>query len=172
MPFAKKFRAMMDLPFPGDVLGSFVVESIEVSDDPKGGGVYAYAVRLVLYGPGGQQGVRQALKAKLAEHPTTFSAYGNPYQLWFRRPEIESLGNKRYEVRVAGAGARVYLADDLHRLLSYLDEKGLLAKEPDFPDQETLVQTYLEEYQAEIRRKVARYQGKVRRLEKKKERDL
>jgi hypothetical protein len=172
MPFAKKFRAMMDLPFPGDVLGHFVVESIEVSDDPKGGGIYAYAVRMVLCGPGGQQGVRQALKSKLAEHPTTFSAYGNPYQLWFRKPEIESLGNKRYEVRMAGAGSRIYLADDLHRLLSYLREKELLAPDPDFPDQETLIENYLQEYQAEIRRKVARYQGKVRRLEKKKERDL
>ena len=166
MPFAKKFRAMMDLPFPGDTLGGFVVESIKVSDDPKGGGIYAYAVRMVLRGPGGQQGVRQALKAKLSEHPTTFSAYGNPYQLWFHKPEIEPLGNQRYEVRIAGAGARVYLADDLHRLLSYLEEKGLLAMGPDTLDQETLVETYLEEYQAEIRRKVARYQGKVRRLEK------
>lgn len=166
MPFAKKFRAMMDLPFPGDALGDFVVESIEVRDDPKGGGIYAYAVRMVLCGPGGKQGVRQALKAKLAEHPTTFSAYGNPYQLWFRKPEIESLGNQRYEVRVAGAGARVYLADDLHRLLSHLEQKELLATSPDLPDQEMLVETYLEEYQAEIRRKVARYQGKVRRLEK------
>ena len=172
MPFAKKFRAMMDLPFPGDTLGSFVVESITVHDDPKGGGIYAYAVRMILCGPGGQQGVRQALKSKLAEHPTTFSAYGNPYQLWFRKPEIESLGNKRYEVRVAGAGARVYLADDLHRMLSYLKEKGMLATDPDGLDQGTLVETYLEEYRAEIRRKVARYQGKVRRLEKKQERDL
>ena len=89
--------------------------------------------------------------------------------LWFRKPEIESLGDKRYKVRVAGGGARIYLENDLYRLLAYLEEKGLLAEAPETPDREVLVETYLQEYQAEVRRKVARYQGKVRRLEKKEE---
>ena len=41
---------------------------------------YAYAVRMTLSGPGGQQGVRRALKALFSAHPMTFSGYGNPYQ--------------------------------------------------------------------------------------------
>ena len=61
MPFADKFRAMMDFPFPGDTLGGLIVESVEVSHHGGSAGVYCYDVRLVLRGPGGQQGVRRAL---------------------------------------------------------------------------------------------------------------
>ena len=95
MPFAKKFRAMMDFPFAGDIVGGFTVESVDVHDEPHVSGRYTYSVRMVLQGPGGQQGVRRALKSLFASHPMTFSGYGNPYQLWFRRPKIESLGAKR-----------------------------------------------------------------------------
>jgi hypothetical protein len=165
MPFAKKFRAMMDFPFAGDTIGDFDVESVDVRDVPGGSGRYAYAVRLVLRGPGGQRGVRSALKALFSSHPTTFSGYGNPYQLWFGKPEIESLGDKRYLVRVQGAGARVFLADELQRFLAYLDEQGLLATRSERAAPEALVETYMEGYRAEIRRKVDRYRGKLRRTE-------
>jgi hypothetical protein len=163
MPFAKKFRAMMDFPFAGDTLGDLTVESVDVRDVPGTTGQYAYAVRIVLRGPGGQQGVRCALKALFSSHPTTFSGYGNPYQLWFGKPEIESLGNKRYAVSVKGAGARVFLEDELHRFLGYLDEQGQLAARPDQAAQETLVETYLEGYRAEIRQKVDRYRSKLQK---------
>lgn len=33
MPFASKFRAMMDFPFPGDTVGGYRVESVEVAVD-------------------------------------------------------------------------------------------------------------------------------------------
>jgi hypothetical protein len=164
MPFAGKFRAMMDLPLVGDTVGGFAVESVDVSHESCGPGLYTYSARITLHGPGGKQGVRQALKALLSSHPTTFSGYGNPYQLWFGRPEIESLGDKRYAVRVQGAGARVFLEDELHRFLRYLNETEQLASRPDQAVRETLVETYLEQYRAEIRRKVQRYQGKLRRI--------
>ncbi len=127
MPFARKFRAMMDFPFPGDTVGDFTVESVDVHDEHGGGEGYVYGVRMVLRGPGGLQGVQRALKTFFAQHPTTFSGYGNPYQLWFRKPEIESLGEQRYAVDVKGAGARVYLEPELARFLQYLDEAGRLA---------------------------------------------
>jgi hypothetical protein len=149
MPFAKKFRAMMDFPFAGDVVGDFVVERVDVRDEPHGSGQYGYAVRMTLCGPGGQQGVRRALKALFSSHPMTFSGYGNPYQLWFGKPEIESLGDKRYAVQVKGAGARVFLEDELRRFLEYLDEEGQLATRPDQAGQETL----------------ARYRSKLQRTE-------
>lgn len=165
MPFAKKFRAMTDVPFPGDTVGPFVVEQVDVRDERGGSGGYAYSVRMVLRGPGGQQGVRRALKALFSSHPVTFSGYGNPYQLWFGKPEIESLGEQRYTVSAQGSGARVYLEDELHRFLGYLEEEGKLATPPGPLDREALVETYLEGYRAEIRRKVARYQGKLRRTQ-------
>jgi hypothetical protein len=126
---------------------------------------YAYSVRIVLCGRGGQQGVRRALKSLFSSHPTTFSGYGNPYQLWFGRPEIESLGDKRYEVRAQGGGARVYLEDELRRFLRYLDEQGHLAALSEKLVGEALLEMYLGSYQAEIKRKVDRYRRKLRKTE-------
>jgi hypothetical protein len=161
MPFAKKFRAMMDFPFPGDTIGDLTVESVEVVDERSGGEGYVYGVRMVLRGPGGVQGVKRALKAFFSQHPTTFSGYGNPYQLWFRKPEIESLGDQRYTVTVKGAGGRVYLEQDLSRFLQYLTEGGLQAVPLDPTAQEQLVEAYLERYQGEIKRRVERYYRKL-----------
>ncbi|MCJ7738320.1 MAG: hypothetical protein MUQ10_13580 [Anaerolineae bacterium] len=161
MPFAKKFRAMMDFPFPGDTVGDFIVESVDVRDERGGSEGYVYDVRMVLQGPGGQQGARRALKSLLTQHKTTFSGYGNPYQLWFRKPEIESLGDKRYEVRVKGAGARTTLEPELDRFLAHLEESGYLAASDGPAVGETLVETYLEQYRSEIQRKVDRYRRKV-----------
>jgi len=163
MPFAVKFRAMMDFPFPGDTLGDLTVEDVDVQHEGIGPGQYAYTARIVLRGPGGQQGVRRALKSLLSAHPMTFSGYGNPYQLWFGTPEIESLGDKRYAVRIQGAGARVFLDDELKRFLAYLDEEGQLVPRPDAAG--GLVDAYLRRYQAEIKRKVDRYRRQLRRIQ-------
>lgn len=160
MPFAKKFRAMMDFPFPGDRVGDFLVESVSVEDEwghPEG---YVYAVRMVFQGPGGKQGLLQTLRPFFAQHPTTFSGYGNPYQLWFRKPEVESLGDKRYAVTVKGSGARFYLEQDLERLLAYLEDAGHLT----VPDKQGVLQTYLETYKAEIKRTVDRYRSRLRKV--------
>jgi hypothetical protein len=165
MPFANKFRAMMDFPFARDTVGDFAVESVDVRDERGGSEGYVYAVRIVLRGPGGKQGVRRALKPLFSSHPTTFSGYGNPYQLWFKKPEIESLGDKRYAVSVKGAGARIYLAPELDRFLGYLEDKGHLAAQPDSPIREAVVETYLEQYRAEIRRQVDRYRRKLQKTE-------
>jgi hypothetical protein len=163
MPFADKFRAMMDFPFPGDRLGAYLVESVDVGHESGGPGIYKYAVRLVLCGPGGQAGVRQALKPLFSTHCTTFSGYGNPYQLWFGRPEIENLGDGRYAVTVEGAGARTYLEDDLERFLTYLiDERGLQPP-PNPAETKVLVDEYLDQYRAEVKRLVDRYRTRLRR---------
>ena len=163
MPFAIKFRAMMDLPLAGETVGGLIVERVEVGHEGKGPGLYGYAVRIVLQGPGGQEGVRRALKALFASHPLTFSGYGNPYQLWFGKPEIESLGEQRYAVSAEGAGARVFLEEELQRFLGYLAENGQLAAGREQTGGETLVRAYLQEYRAEIGRKVTRYRSALRR---------
>ncbi|HNT77385.1 MAG TPA: hypothetical protein PKH77_20415 [Anaerolineae bacterium] len=170
MPFAKKFQAMMDVPFPGDAVGDFVVESVEVQDEwgaAEDG--YVYGVRMVLRGPGGKQAALRALKPLFSQHPTTFSGYGNPYQLWFRKPEIESLGDQRYAVCVKGAGMRVHLEPELARFLSHLADANQLATPPDPATQEALVAAYLEQYRAEIKSLVDRYRRKVAKTENVKE---
>ena len=160
MPFAKKFRAMMDLPLPGDTAGDFVAESVAVDDLRSGWDGYAYSVRMVVQGPGGKQGVRRAFREMFAERVTTFSSYGNPYQLWFGKPEVESLGDRRYAVTVAGAGARIDLTKDLERFLDYLEVAGHMA----MPDSAGgLIDEYLEEYRAAVGRRVESYQRRLRR---------
>ncbi len=161
MPFAKKFRAMMNFPFPGDTIGDFSVESVDVHDEQGGGDGYVYGVQMVLKGPGGVQGVQRALKPLFSQHPTTFSGYGNPYQLWFRKPEFENLGEQRYAVTVKGAGARVYLEPELRRFLQYINEDNHLAVPSDAAAQEALVEAYLERYRTEIKRQVERYNRKL-----------
>jgi hypothetical protein len=165
MPFAKKFRAMMDFPFPGDTIGDFVVEGVDVHDEwgaPEG---YVYGVRIVLRGPGGKQAALRALRPLFSQHPTTFSGYGNPYQLWFRKPEIESLGNQRYAVSVKGAGARIFLKSDLAHFLKYLDDHHKLAASSGLADHEPLIEAYLEQYRAEIALQVARYRSTLAKAE-------
>ena len=168
MPFAKKFRAMMDFPFPGDTVGDFTVESVEVWDEQSSSEGHIYGVRMVLHGPGGKQGVKHALKDLFARHPVTFSAYGNPYQLWFRKPEVENLGGKRYEINVKGVGERIYVDEELRRFLAHLIEQGHIANALEPESQEALISDYLVEYQNTIQRQVGRYRRKVKKLEDKK----
>jgi hypothetical protein len=163
MPFATKFRAMMDLPVAGDTVDGFVVERVDVDHNSTGPGQYAYAVHIVVRGTGGQQGVRRAFRPLFAARTTTFSGYGNPYQLWFGTPAVESLGDRRYAVRVAGAGARVSLEQELHRFLKDLDAAGYLAMSPDPADREALVEEYVEQYRVQVRRKVDRYRRRLRK---------
>ena len=164
MPFANKFRAMMDLPLPGDTVGDFTVETIEVHDVRSGWDGYAYSVQIEMAGRGGKAGLRRALRSLFAQRVTTFSSYGNPYQLWFGKPEIESLGDRRYNVAVAGAGARIDLTTDLERFLDYLDAESQLATLP--APATRLVETYLEEYRADIGRRVERYRRRLRKSER------
>jgi hypothetical protein len=161
MPLAKKFRAMMDFPFPGDTMGNFTVESVDVNVVKEDKGGIVYEVRMALSGPGKEQNVQQAIRALFSQHPITFSGYGNPYQLWFMKPKIESLGEQRYAVNVQGAGARVYLEPELMRFLQYLNDNSHLVAPSDPSAQETLVDTYLERYRLEIQRRVGRYTRKL-----------
>ena len=165
MPFAVKFRAMMDMFFPGDTVDGFVVESLDVGHQGIGGGPYVYPVRIILRGPGGQQGVRKALKPLLSSHPFTFSGFGTPYQMWFDRAEIESLGDKRYEVTVQGIGCRMFLGDELERFLVHLEGTGLVAPFSDEGAAKELIEEYLTEYKAEVALQAGRYRRKVKRLE-------
>jgi hypothetical protein len=165
MPFAKKFRAMMELPFAGDTLGDLVVESVEVEDVAGDFGQHGYSLRMVLRGPGGQQGVRRTVGALLSARPITFSSYGNPYQLWCGRAEVESLGDKRYAVTARGAGVPIALAEALLRFLHELEDQELLVGGADGKDPEGVVARYLDRYREDIQRSVSRYRSKVAQRE-------
>ena len=163
MPFADKFRAMMAMPFPGDMLGELTVESVTVGHEGRAAGQYAYPLRLILSGPGGLAAVKRAIKPLFATRCTTFSGYGTPYQLWFGQPTIERLGEDRYAVTAEGAGARVHLEADLLRFGEHLAAEGSLAASP--AEQQALVAAYLERYRGEVQRLVGRYRTRLRRSE-------
>ncbi|NLF02825.1 MAG: hypothetical protein GX601_17805 [Anaerolineales bacterium] len=165
MPFADKFRATMDLPFAGDTVEGFVVERIDVGHESTGPGRYVYPVSIVLRGAGGQAGVRRALKTLLRPPTTTFSGYGNPYELSFGRPEVEPLGDGGYAVTVEGAGVRVHLDNELRRFLAFMAAEGHLPSNAEGVNQESLVQIYLEKYQGEIKRKTDRCRRRLRKAE-------
>ncbi len=163
MPFADKFRAMMQMPFPGDFLEGFEVVSLEVGHEGRAPGQYAYPFRLRLRGAGGLAGLRAALKPLLARRCTTFSGFGTPYQLWFGRTEIEPEGNATYSITGEGAGCRVHLREDLARFSEHLAEGGALAAGPE--ERAALVEGYIAAYQKEIARQVGRYRRRIRRAE-------
>lgn len=161
MPFANKFRAMMDLPLPGDTVAGFLIEHVDVSHEPAGWWGYSYDVRVVLRGPGGKSGVRRAFAPLLSKRVMTFSSYGNPYQLWFGKPEVASLGDRQYVFRVEGIGVRVELGGELERFLDYVAGQGDATGElvPPF----RLVESYLEQYRIEVDRRVAGYRRRLKR---------
>jgi hypothetical protein len=150
MPFANKFKHAMAFPAPGDVVGNFAVEEVEVSHRASGYGRYEYPITIVLRGKGGQQGVRKALRSLCSARVTTFSGYGNPYQLSIGKLEISSAGQGRYRVFTLGIGRRVFLKQELLRFLRYLADSGRLQ----LPGSgEEIANAYLEQYQVDARRK-------------------
>ena len=163
MPFAKKWSAMMRFPLPGEAVGGFLVESIELRDVAGEFGQHGYAVEMVLRGPGGQAALQRALRPLFGARPVTFSAYGNPYQLWAGKPEIESLGEQRYRVSARGAGVPIALDEVLHRFLDALAEDGALADAPEAADREALISAYLDTYRATVERDANRYRRKLAR---------
>jgi hypothetical protein len=161
MPFAAKFWAAMELPFPGDAIGGFEVEHVQVEHHALGGGRYDYPVRLVLKGKGGKQGARKALRDILAARRTTFSGFGNPYQCWIDNVDIQSLGDQRYEVRARGIGVRIYLRKELERFWDLLAAEGRISIGQE--DRAAYLDSYMEEYMKGITRSAARYRRKIKR---------
>jgi hypothetical protein len=139
----------MRLPDTEKEIGDFTVESCTVNHEPSGYGRYEYPFEIVLEGKGGQQGVRNAFRNLLSPVKTTFSAYGNAYQLRFGKTEIESLGNRRYRLRGTGLGARIFLRKELERFWDFLSDDGLVEAE----EKENNIKRYLDAYQMDARRK-------------------
>jgi hypothetical protein len=146
MPFAHKYRFTMRIPEAGGMIGPFAVESSEVSHEPIGNGRYDYPIQLVLVGPGGKQAVAKTLRQEFGRNRTTFSGYGNPYQLQFGSFTVESLGDRRYRVTGCGAGSRFDLDRELERFVTYAGLRGR-------PADSTLIDQYLEDYKRDITRK-------------------
>jgi len=112
----------------------------------------------------GQTALQKALRPLFGARPVTFSAYGNPYQLWAGRPEIEPLGDQRYAITARGAGVPIALEEILQRFTDALAEDGALAGDPTPGDRTTLIATYLDRYRATIERDANRYRSRLRRF--------
>lgn len=146
MPFANKYRFAMRFPEPGDRIGELQVESCEVGHEEYGDGTIRYPMSIVLAGPGGKQGVAKTVRSCLDHGHTTFSGFGNPYQLRLGRFKVESLGNGRYRVTGCGTGVRFDLERELHRFAAYAQLHGR-------PADEELIQDYVEAYRRDVTRR-------------------
>ena len=161
MPFAAKFWAAMEIPFPGDEIGGFGVEYVDVQHHGIGDGRYEYPVTMILTGRGGKQGVRSALRELLGSRKTTFSGYGNPYHCRFGKPAVESLGELRYEVKVTGIGVRFFLREELTRFAAHLKSQGRLTI--DGSALEHTLDAYMEAYIQETSRRAAACRRRIQR---------
>jgi len=146
MPFANKYRFTMQIPEAGRSLGGFLVESSEVAHDERGDGTIRYPVSLVLVGAGGQSAVRREVSARFGCGRTTFSGFGNPYQLQFGRFEVESLGARRYRVTAVGMGVRIDLERELRRFVAYARSRRAAVTD-------ALLISYLEDYRRDVTRR-------------------
>jgi hypothetical protein len=146
VPFAEKYMFTMRIPDAGGCIGDFSIESCQVDCNEHGDGTIDYPICMVLVGPGGKQGVRKTIRDRFSRGRTTFSGFGNPYQLHFGRFEVESLGGSRYRVTARGKGVRIDLERELQRFLAYA---RLRHKQADT----ALVTAYLDDYKRDITRK-------------------
>lgn len=146
MPFARKYQFTMRIPGPGGRVGDFGVDSCEVGHEERGDGTIDYPISMVLVGAGGKQAVRKAVREQLDCGRTTFSGFGNPYQLRFGRFQVESLGRSRYRVTALGIGVRVDLERELRRFTEY-------ARMRRKPAGSALIEAYLQDYRRDITRR-------------------
>ena len=146
MPFAEKYRFTMRLPKAGARLEGFVVESCEVGHDERGDGTIDYPFSMILGGKGGKQAASKAVRAVLDHGRTTFSGFGNPYQLRLGRFSVEALGEGRYRVTGRGTGVRFDLERELRRFTAYAQLRGE-------PADESLIGLYLEAYKRDVTRR-------------------
>ena len=153
----------MEIPFPGEELGGFVVEYVDVQHQGSGGGRYEYPVRLILQGKGGKQGVRNALRNSFSESRTTFSGYGNPYHCRMAKWTVESLGDQRYEVKAQGIGVRIFLRRELDRFYQHLKSEGVAVV--DGSGLKDLIEAYMDEYLKGISRTSAAYKRRIQKID-------
>ena len=164
MPFAAKFWAAMEIPFPGDDIGDFAVEHVDVKHLSFGDGCYEYPIRMILRGKGGKQGVRSALRELFSANRTTFSGFGNPYHCRFGKSAVESLGDRRYEVKVKGIGVRIFLRRELERFCRHLEAERYSAGNNS--TLEDLLHIYMDAYMRDISRTSAAYRRKIQKIAK------
>ena len=136
---------MMDFPFPGDIVGDFKVESVDVHDEwgaPEG---YVYGCD----GAARAGGASSPARAQTSVFPASnHLRYGNPYQLWFRKPEIENPASMLCSER-EGIRSAYLSAPELERFLTTFADKDAPAAS-DTAARGKLIEDYLEKYRAEI----------------------
>ena len=143
----------MSFPRPGDSLGGFTVEEVDVGHVGSGAGRYRYPIRLVIRGKGGKQAARAAVRELFARKRTAFSGYGNPYQFVIGGCEAVRIDDQLYEVTATGYGARIHLDYELRRFYRFLASSGSLSRSAAQSGIDPILESYLNEYQAETTRK-------------------
>ena len=147
MPFAKKYYRVMKFPKEGEVIDGFTVLSITITHNNVKSGIYEYPTEIIAEGKGGKTKVKDVFKKYFDQRITTFSGYGNPYQMHGGRIEIIALNNKKYKIKAKGIGVRIYLRRELNQFLKFLVENNLIVKNLDEIVREEIIDDYISRYQ-------------------------
>jgi len=143
MPFSSKFRNGMGFPKEGQAIDGFTVESVSVSHINISDGHYEYPTEIIVRGQGNADTVRRTFREFYRARRTLFSGYGNAYQCRHGKMIVQGLGDCRFSIRARGTCVRVYLRNELARLLEYLSRNDRLPTEVEC---ETTVAEYMKEY--------------------------
>ncbi|MHA1987546.1 MAG: hypothetical protein ACW98D_12985 [Promethearchaeota archaeon] len=147
MPFAKKYYRVMGFPKEGDILKGFEVLMINITHTNLKSGIYEYPTEIIVEGKGGKTKVREVFKKYFNQRITTFSGYGNPYQMHGGRIEIIALGKQKYKINAIGIGIRIYLRRELDQFFEFLVENNNSAKDFNTTIREKIIDDYLRMYQ-------------------------
>ena len=147
MPFAKKYYRVMKFPKEGDIIDSFAVLSINVTHNNLKSGIYEYPTEIIVEGKGGKTRIKAVFKKYFDQRITTFSGYGNPYQMYGGGFEIIALDKNRYKIKAKGIGVRIYLRRELNQFFKFLVENNFSVKKFDEIVQEKIIDDYISKYQ-------------------------
>ncbi|MHA2281807.1 MAG: hypothetical protein ACXAC5_13270 [Promethearchaeota archaeon] len=136
----------MRFPKEGDVINGFEVLSINITHTNLKSGIYEYPTEIIVEGKGGKTKVREVFKKYFNQRITTFSGYGNPYQMHGGRIEIIALDKQKYKIKAIGIGVRIYLRRELNQFFEFLVENNIVVKNFDEADREETIEEYINKY--------------------------
>ena len=142
MPFADQFQRCMKIPYAGEMVNKFLVQSIKVSHQNLFDGVYSFPIELVVIGDGDKKKVLEEFNPIFNKVISLYTQYGSLYQCRGGKLEIETIAPKTFKITTTGIGNRIYPEHELEAFIQFLkDLTGLHDLNSD-----AIITTYLNHY--------------------------
>lgn len=142
MPFSEQFHRCMKLPYEGEMVNKFLVQSIKISHQNLLDGIYSFPIQLTVIGEEGIQEVQKSFKPIFTKIISLFTEYGSLYQCRCEKLEIKTIAPKTYFITTTGIGVRIYPKQELEAFIQFLKEyTGFFEL-----NSEAIITTYLNHY--------------------------